>query len=79
MSSKSKRKPPSYQMSLNKAVTNALVIFTWAFVVAFDPTNEQMETLKHEVASVRDSVLAGSLTIPQIRKALRDDFGVEVM
>ena len=66
-------------MSLTKAVGHALVIFMWAFVSAFDPTDEQFEQLKHEVQSVRDSVLAGSLTIPQIRKALKDDYGVEVI
>lgn len=66
-------------MSLNKAVGHALVIFMWAFVSAIHPTDEQFEQLKHEVQSVRDSVLAGSLTIPQIRKALKDDYGVEVI
>jgi len=77
MSSKSKKKP-TYEMSLRKAVDNALVIFMWAFVTGFDSTGEQFETLKHEIQSVRDSVIAGSLTIPQIRKALREDYGVEV-
>ena len=78
MSSKSKAKP-TRTMSLTKAVGHALVIFMWAFVSAFNPTDEQFEQLKHEVQSVRDSVLAGSLTIPQIRKALKDDYGVEVI
>ena len=77
MSSKSKKKP-TYEMSLRKAVDHALVIFMWAFVTGFDSTGEQFETLKHEIQSVRDSVIAGSLTIPQIRKALREDYGVEV-
>ena len=77
MSSKSKKKP-TYEMSLRKAVDNALVIFMWAFVTGFDSTGEQFETLKHEIQSVRDSVIAGSLTIPQIRKALRDEYGVMV-
>ena len=77
MSSKSKKRQ-TYEMSLRKAVDNALVIFMWAFVTGFDSTGEQFETLKHEIQSVRDSVIAGSLTIPQIRKALREDYGVEV-
>ncbi len=65
-------------MSLTKAVSNALVIFMWAFVSEFSPEADQFERLKKEVFSVRDSVLAGSLTIPQIRKALKDDYNVEV-
>lgn len=77
MSSKS-RKKPTYTMSLTKAVGNALVIFMWAFISAFNPTEEQIEQLRHEVQSIRDSVLCGALTIPQIRKALKDDYNVEV-
>ena len=55
------------------------MIFFWAFIVAFDPTDEQVEILKHEMQSVRDSVLSGALTIPQIRQALRDEYNWEVM
>ena len=77
MSSKSKKKP-TREMSLTKAVGNALVIFMWAFICTFQPTDEQVEMLRHEVQSIRDSVLCGALTIPQIRKALRDDYNVEV-
>ena len=36
-----------------------------------------LERLSRQLKSVRDSVMAGSLTIPQIRKALREDYGVE--
>jgi hypothetical protein len=77
MSNKS-RKKPTYEMSLTKAVSNALVIFMWGFCCAFQPDGETMEILKHEIFSTRDSVLSGALTIPQIRKALRDEYGVEV-
>lgn len=77
MSSKSKKKR-TYDMSLTQAVGNALVIFAWAFATAFSPNQEQMETLKHEVNSIRDSILSGALTIPEIRKALKDDYGWEV-
>lgn len=77
MSSKSKKKP-SRDVTLNKAVGHALVIFMWAFVTALHPNEEQIEILKHEVQSVRDSVIAGSLTIPQVRKALKEDYDLGV-
>lgn len=77
MSGKS-RKKPTYEMSLTKAVSNALVIFMWGFCCCFKPTEETLEVLKHEIFSVRDSVNSGSLTIAQIRKALRDEYGLEV-
>lgn len=63
---------------MNKAISNALVIFMWAFAEACDPTAEQIEILQHEVQSIRDSVMSGALTIPQIRKALKDNYGMEV-
>lgn len=78
MSSKSKKKPMPYAMSLTKAVDNALTIFMWAFASGFSPEPDQFERLKREVQSVRDSILCGSLTIPQLRKALREDYGWEV-
>lgn len=79
MSSKSRKKPMSYEMSLTKAVSNALVIFMWAFASSFAPTDEQISMFKHEVQSVRDSVLCGALTISQIRKALKDEYDLEVV
>mgnify|MGYP003303618578 CR=1 FL=1 len=78
MSSKSKKKPPSYTMTLTKAVGNALVIFMWAFCTEFSPDADQFERLKSQVQSVRDSILCGALTIPQIRKAIKDDYGWDV-
>lgn len=78
MSGKS-RKRMSYELSMTKAVSNALVIFLWAFVSEFHPETDDFVRLKNEVNSVRDSVLCGALTIPQIRKALKDDYDVEVM
>lgn len=76
MSSKSKQKP-TRQVTLNKAVGHALVIFLWAFAESMHPTQEQLDIVSHEVKSVRDSVMKGSLTIPQIRKALKDNYGLE--
>jgi hypothetical protein len=77
VSSKSKKKPLSYTMSLTKAVDNALTIFMWAFASGFSPEPDQFERLKHEVQSVRDSIISGALTIPQLRKALKEDYGWE--
>lgn len=77
MSSKSKKRP-SREMSINKAVSNALVIFIWAFVSEFSPDEEAVERVKHQVQSVRDSVLSGALSIPQLRKALLEEYGWEV-
>ena len=78
MSGKSKKRGyiPS-QESMTKAVSHALVIFLWAFCSEFSPESEMMERLSKQLKSVRDSVMCGALTIPQIRKALREDYGVE--
>ena len=78
MSSKSRKKHPDRRTSLNKAVSNALVIFIWAFVSEFSPDEAMVERVKHQVESVRDSVIKGALTVPQIRKALLEDYGWEV-
>lgn len=77
MSSKSKKKP-AHMMTLNKAVSHALVIFMWAFASEFSPEREAFDRLAKEVSNVRDSVLCGALTIPAIRKALHDEYGWEV-
>lgn len=77
MSSKSKKRPP-YQMTLTKAVSNAMVIFVWAFASEFSPDQKQFDRLAKEVANVRDSVMCGALTIPAIRKALKDEYDWEV-
>lgn len=76
--SKSKKRPPQ-ELTLNKAISHALVIFMWAFASEFSPEEEAFLRLGKEVANVRDSVLKGALTIPQIRKALKDDYGWEVI
>lgn len=77
MSSKSKRRSPD--MSLQKAVSAAIVIFVWAFCATFSPSFDALEKLWVEIKSVRDSVNAGALTIPQLRKAIHDEYGLEVM
>ena len=73
-----KKKRPSYPQSLTKAVSNALVIFMWAFADGFHPEDKDFAILADEVRSVRESVMCGALTIPQLRKALKEDYGVEV-
>ena len=79
MSGKSKKRGyiPS-QESMTKAVGNALVIFLWAFCSEFSPEQEMLDRLSHQLTSVRESVMCGALTIPQIKKALDDDYGVVI-
>ena len=77
MSGKS-RKKPSQEVTLHKAVSHALLIFMWAFASEFSPEQEAFSRLAHEVENVRESVHCGALTIQQIRKALKDDYGWEV-
>lgn len=77
MSSKSsKRRSPD--MSVNKAIDAALTIFLWAFCTGFSPEFDAIEKVGREIRSVRDSVNSGALTIPQLRKALKDEYGLEM-
>ena len=78
MSGKSRKKKPTYEMSMTKAVSRALIIFTWAFVSEFSPEPEMMERLRDQIISVRDSILCGDLTIAEVRKALKDDYNWDV-
>ena len=77
MSSKSKKKSPD--LSLKKAISAAIVIFLWAFCTEFSPDFDTIQRLWNEINSVRDSINAGSLTIQQLRKALKDEYDLEVM
>ena len=54
------------------------MIFIWAFCTAFSTDFDDLETLWREIQSVRDSINAGALTIPQLRKAIHDEYGLEV-
>lgn len=76
MSSKSKRRSPD--MSVNRAIDAALCIFLWAFCTGFSPDFDAIEKVGSEIRSVRDSINKGALTIPQLRKALKDDYGLEM-
>ena len=77
MSSKSKKRPSQGQ-TLTKAVNNALAIFLYAFCDEFSPEQENIDRVAHCVAVTRDSVLAGSLTVPNLKKALEEDYGVTI-
>ena len=77
MSGKSKKRP-TRELTLNKAVSHAMVIFIWAFASEFSPEQEQFDRLAREISSVRDSILCGALTIPEIRRALKQDYDWEV-
>lgn len=76
MSNKSKR--TNERVSINKAIDAALTIFLWAFCTGFSPEFDAIEKVGREIRSVRDSVNSGALTIPQIRKALKDEYGLEM-
>ena len=76
MSSKSKR--TNERVSINKAIDAALTIFLWAFCTGFSPGFDAIEKVGREIRSVRDSVNKGALTIPQIRKALKDEYDLEL-
>ena len=76
MASRSKR--TNERISINKAIDAALVIFLWAFCTGFSPEFEAIEKVGHEIRSVRDSVNKGALTIPQLRKALEDEYDLRL-
>ena len=77
MSSKSKKQPE--RVSINKAIDAALTIFLWAFCTGFSPEFDAIEKVGREIRSVRDSVNKGALTIPQLRKALEDEYDLRLV
>lgn len=76
MASRSKR--TNERISINKAIDAALVIFLWAFCEGFSPEFDAIEKVGREIRSVRDSVNSGALTIPQLKKALKDEYNLEL-
>lgn len=76
MSSKSKRRPKP--VSMTKAVTIAMTIFVWAWMVCFHPTQEEVTRLSDEVRNIRESVACGNLNIWMVRDAIKDEFGWEI-
>jgi len=77
MSSKSKRRPTQNQ-TIGKAIDNALTLFLWAYLTVHGDDRDEVERMRLEIANVRDSVIKGALTIPQLRKAIKDEYGWEI-
>ena len=77
MSSKSKKRPR--EATLSKAVTLSMVIFLWAWVSVFSPSEEDVKKLEAEVKNVRDSINSQRLRILDLVQALQDEYGFEVV
>lgn len=77
MSSKSKKRPPR-SMSITRGIDWALAIFLYAFCDEFSSETDALDRLRRSVQSTRDSVIAGTLSLAEIRRALKDDFDLEV-
>lgn len=75
MSSKSKKKKPR-EVSLNKAVTIAMVIFVWAWVSIFEPSEEDMIRLTDEIRNVRESVATQRLSIWDVKDELERKYNI---
>ena len=77
MSSKSKKRPR--EATLSKAVTLSMVIFLWAWVSVFSPSEEDVKKLEAEVKNVRDSINSQRLKLLDLVQALQDEYGFEVV
>ena len=77
MSRKSKKRPPR-TMSITRGIDWALAIFLYAFCDEFSSETDALDRLRRSVQSTRDSVIAGTLSFAEIRRALKDDFDLEV-
>ena len=77
MSSKSKKRRPE-RVSMTKAVTVAEIMFVWAWMSCFNPTQEDVNKLSAEVANIRKSVGSGNLNVWMVRDAIKDEFGWEI-
>ena len=75
MSSKSKRKKKP-EVSLNKAVTIAMVIFVWAWVSIFEPSEKDVVRLTDEIRNVRDSVATQRLSIWDVKDELERKYNI---
>lgn len=75
MSSKSKKKKPR-EVSLNKAITIAMVVFVWAWVSIFDPKEEDVVRLTDEIRNVRESVATQRLRIWEVKQELEDKYNI---
>ena len=77
MGSKSKRRHPE-RVSMTKAVTAAEIMFVWAWMKCFHPSQEDVNKLSAEVANSRESVGSGNLNVWMVRDAIKDEFGWEI-
>lgn len=78
MSSKSKKHRRTPMMSITKATTAAEVMFVWAWMECFHPTQEDVNRMSAEVANIRESVNSKNLNIWEVRDAIKDEFGWEI-
>lgn len=78
MSSKSKKHRRTPMMSITKATTAAEVMFVWAWMECFHPSQEDVNKLSAEVANIRESVGNGNLNVWMVRDAIKDEFGWEI-
>lgn len=77
MSSKSKqrRRGPN----VTQVIDAALTMFLWAYCGVHDPDTADMENMSREIQKVQEGVTTGRLKIPEIREALKDEYGWEVI
>jgi len=78
MSSKSKRRRPE-RVSMTKAVVSAEVMFIWAWMEALHPSKDDVQKLKASLNNVAESVNLGNLNIWEIREAIKDEHGWEIV
>jgi hypothetical protein len=77
MSSKSKhrRRGPNVLQVTDAALT----MFLWAYCNVHDPDTDDMENMSREIQKVQEGVSTGRLRIPEIKEALKDEYGWEVI
>lgn len=78
MSSKSKKRRPE-RVSMTKAVVAAEVMFIWAWMDVFHPSQDDVQKLKASLNNVAESVNLGNLNIREIREAIKDEHGWEIV
>lgn len=79
MSSKSKKRRRTPMMSITKATTAAEVMFVWAWMDVFHPSKDDVQKLKASLNNVAESVNLGNLNIREIREAIKDEHGWEIV
>ena len=77
MSSKSKNK--QRKVNMTQAVKAALDMFLWAYCNVYDPDDEDMHNMAHEIQAVFDGVSSGRLKLAEIREALYDERGWKIL